>query len=320
MVLLTVTGGLWSCQLTAIAAISVSLGLFLGEWMKTVLVTGLRGKTGRQVASALIRRKGVAVHGAGRNVAELNFPGVNISRFDWEDSASWPGALAGVDSIYLVKPKTADPAGTVASFLRLAASVERVVLLSELDAGNRDEATNERKVERVIESLPIVWTILRPNWFMQNFTEPSFYLEAIRDAGELKLPTGGKPTSFIDTRDIGDVAAAALLDTGHAGRSYTLTGPQALTLSEAAGSIGQAAGHHVRYIDPPLDEYLEALSDKGVAKTTVEYYRRIYTCIQNGRTSILSPHVEQVTGHPPRTFSAFVKENKDVWRRPSAHQ
>jgi hypothetical protein len=115
MVLLTVTGGLWSCQLTAIAAISVSLGLFLGEWMKTVLVTGLRGKTGRQVASALIRRKGVAVHGAGRNVAELNFPGVNISRFDWEDSASWPGALAGVDSIYLVKPKTADPAGTVAS-------------------------------------------------------------------------------------------------------------------------------------------------------------------------------------------------------------
>src|SRR6476659_7989099 len=88
--LLTVIGG--SCQLTGIAAISASLGLFLGEWMKTVLVTGLRGKTGRQVASALIRRKGVAVHGAGRNVAELNIPGVNISRCDWEDSASWPGA------------------------------------------------------------------------------------------------------------------------------------------------------------------------------------------------------------------------------------
>jgi uncharacterized protein YbjT (DUF2867 family) len=286
--------------------------------MKSVLVTGLRGKTGRQVATALVRRKGVAVRGAGRNVANLNFPGVIVSRFDWEDSASWPGALAGVEAIYLVKPKTADPAGTVTSFLRLAGSIERVVLLSEIGAGNRDDATSERKVERVIESLPIAWTIIRPNWFMQNFTEPSFYLEAIRDVGELKVPTGGQPTSFVDTRDIADVATAALLDSGHAGRSYTLTGPQALTLAEVAELIGQAAGHQLRYIDPPLNEYLEALSDKGTAKATVEYYGRIYSCIQNGRTSIISADVEQVTGHPPRTFSAFVEENKNVWRRASA--
>ncbi len=286
--------------------------------MKTVLVTGLRGKTGRQIAAALVRRKGVAVRGAGRNVADLNFPGVISSRFDWEDSASWPGAVAGLEAVYLVKPKTPDPAGTVASFLRSAGSIERVVLLSEIDASDRDEATDERKVERVIESSPIAWTILRPNWFMQNFTEPSFYLEAIRDAGELKVPTAGQPTRFVDTRDIADVAVAALLDSGHAGRSYTLTGPQAVTLVEVARLIGQAAGHQVRHIDPPLNEYLEALSDKGTAKATVEYYRRIYGCIQEGRTSIVSADVEQVTGHPPRTFSAFVEENKNVWRRPSA--
>jgi uncharacterized protein YbjT (DUF2867 family) len=286
--------------------------------MKTVLVTGLRGKTGRQVATTLLRRKGVAVRGAGRNVADLNFPGVTVSRFDWEDSASWPGALAGVDSIYLVKPKTADPAGTVASFLRLAGSPERVVLLSEIDAGNRDEATDERKVERAVESSPFAWTILRPNWFIQNFTEPSFYLEAIRDAGELKVPTGGQRTSFVDTRDIADVATAALLDSDHAGRSYTLTGSQALTLAQVAASTGQAAGHQIRHIDPPLDEYLGALSAKGTPKATVEYYRRIYTAIQEGRTSIISADVEQVTGHSPRTFSAFVEENKNVWRRTSA--
>jgi uncharacterized protein YbjT (DUF2867 family) len=289
-----------------------------GYWMKTVLVIGLRGKTGRQVATALVRHKGVAVRGGGRNVADLKFSGVTVSHFDWEDPASWPGALAGAEAIYLVKPKTADPAGTVAKFLQLARSIERVVLLSEIDAGHQEESTNERKVERVIESCPIAWTILRPNWFMQNFTEPSFYLEGIRDAGELIVPTGGQPTSFVDTRDIADVATAALLDLGHAGQSYTLTGPQALNLAEVARSIGQAAGHQVRYIDPPLDEYLETLSNKGTAKATVEYYRRIYRCIQNGRTSTISPDVEQVTGHPPRTFSAFVDENKNVWHRASA--
>jgi len=303
-------------KVLTIAAISASRGQFLGRyWMKIVLVTGFRGKTGRQVAAALARRNGVAVRGAGRRVSDLNVPGAFVSRFDWEDSESWPEALADVDAIYLVKPKTADPAQTVASFLRLAGNIERVVLLSEIDASSRDEATDERKVERVVESSAISWTILRPNWFMQNFTEPSFYLEAIRDSGELRVPTGGQPTSFVDTRDIADVAAAALLDSRHARRSYTLTGPKALTWSEVAALIGQAAGHQVRYIDSPLKEYLGALTEKGTARVTVEYHSRVYGCIEQGRTSIISRDIEQVTGHPPRSFSAFVEENKNDWRK-----
>lgn len=286
--------------------------------MKTVLVTGLRGKTGRQVTRALVRRERVAVRGAGRNLTDLGIPGVTVSRFDWAEPASWPEVVADVQAIYLVKPKTADPAGTVASFLRSVRSVERVVLLSEIDAGNRDEETDERKVERVIESLPIAWTILRPNWFMQNFAEPSFFLEAVRDAGELTVPTGGQSTSFVDTRDIAEVATAALLDSGHAGRSYTLTGPQALSWAQVTGLLGKTAGHHVRHVDPPLSDYLRARSDKGAAKAAVDYYERIYTSIQQGRTSIISSDVEQVTRHSPRTFSAFVEENKNVWRRAPA--
>jgi uncharacterized protein YbjT (DUF2867 family) len=283
--------------------------------MRTVLITGVRGKTGRQVAAALARLGGVAVRGVGRRVAELNLPGVIFRHFDWDEPTSWPKALEGIEAIYLVKPKTADPAGTVGSFLRSARSIERLVLLSEIDAGNRNEATDERKVERAIESSPIAWTILRPNWFMQNFTEPSFYLEALRDAAELKVPTGGQPTSFVDTRDIAEVATAALLDSGHAGQHYTLTGPQALTLTEVTNVIGKAAGHPIQYIDLPLDDYLNALSEKGTAEPTVEYYRRIYGCIQKSRTSIISTDVEKVTGRPPRTFAAFVEENQNVWRR-----
>ena len=214
--------------------------------------------------------------------------------------------------------RTLTPQEPSLSFLRSAESIQRVVLLSEIDAGNLDEATDERKVEKALESSRTAWTILRPNWFMQNFTTPSFYLEAIRDANELKVPTGGQPTSFVDTRDIADVAVAALLDSGHAGRAYALTGPQAVTWAEVAALIGQAAGHEVRYIDPPLKEYLDASSQQGTARAAVEYYKRIYTCIQEGRTSIVSADVQQVTGHPARTFSAFVAENKNVWRRASA--
>jgi uncharacterized protein YbjT (DUF2867 family) len=285
--------------------------------MKTVLVAGVRGKTGRQVA-ALLRRKGIAVRGATRSLDDLSMPGVTFSRFDWQDPATWPDALADVEGTYLLRPKTADPAGTIASLLRSAGSLRRVVLLSEIDAENRNRETEEHRAESAVKSSAIAWTILRPNWFMQNFTEPSFYLEAIRDAGELKVPTGGQPTSFVDTRDIAEVATAALLDEGHAGRAYTLTGPQAFTWQEAARLIAQAAGHPLRYVDPPLEDYLVAISSKGTAKATIDYLGRIYGCIRGGRTAIISGDIERVTAHPPRSFPAFVQENGEVWHRAPA--
>jgi uncharacterized protein YbjT (DUF2867 family) len=283
--------------------------------MTTVLITGLRGKTGRQVARTVAERKGVAVRGAGRNIAGLEAAGIAATRFDWEDQRTWAQAVMDVRAIYLVKPKTADPARTVSQFLNLANHLERVVLLSEIDAGARDAATDERKVERVIEALPMAWTILRPNWFMQNFSEPGFFLEAARDQGEITFPAAGGKVSFVDTRDIADVAAAALLDAGHAGKHYTLTGPEALTLGEATEAIGRAAGHPIGHKDPPLDDYLKTLAEKGTAGKSIDYYRRIYGCIQQGRAAVVSPDVERVTGHKPRSFSAFVAENRDMWRR-----
>lgn len=283
--------------------------------MKTVLVTGVKGKTGRQVAAALARQSGVEVLGAGRNVADLALHGVRAVPFDWDDQASWLDVLNGVSAIYLVKPKTPDPASTVRSFLQLAGGVKRVVLLSEIGCENRDDFTDERKVEKAVKGMPFDWTILRPNWFMQNFAEPNFYLEAIRDSGVLKVPTGGQPVSFIDTRDIADVAVAALIHSGHAGRAYTLTGPEALTFAEVATRIGEIAGHQVRHTDPPLAEYLAGLTVSGTANSQIEYYQRIYSLIQNGQTAPVSAVVEKVTGHSPRSFSAFLEENKNVWNR-----
>lgn len=283
--------------------------------MTTVLITGIRGKTGRQVAKALARRKGITVRGAGRNSAGLDADGITTAHFDWEDHGTWPGAVAGVTAIYLVKPKTADPAKTVSAFLNAAKPIERIVLLSEIDAGSRDETADERKVERIIEALPTAWTILRPNWFMQNFTEPGFFLEALRDGGEITLPAAGQKVSFVDTRDIADVAAAALIDQGHASRHYTLTGPEALTFAEALRQIGRAAGHLIHHNDPPLDHYLKALGEKGTPQKAVGYYQRIYGCIQHGRAAVISTDVEGVTGHPARGFASFVAENQAVWRK-----
>jgi uncharacterized protein YbjT (DUF2867 family) len=284
-----------------------------GDSMMTVLVTGIRGKTGRRVAAALTRQSSTEVRGASRS--PVNLPGVRATQFDWDEPAGWPAVLKGVSAVYLVKPATKDPASKVTSFLQLAREVERIVLLSEIGCESRDESTDERKVEKTVEAMPFDWTILRPNWFMQNFAEPSFYLEDIRDSGVLNVPTGGQPVSFVDTRDIAEVAAAALASSSHARRAYTLTGPQALTFAEVGARIGEVAGYEVRHEDPPLAEYLSAEAANETPKSRLEYHQRIYTCIQDGQAASISAAVEQVTGHAPRSFSAFVEENKDVWRR-----
>lgn len=120
--------------------------------MGTVLFTGVRGKTGKQVAAALHSRDGVRVRGAGRLLGE-NAPLLGVDEavaFDWNDKATWTDAVRGVEAIYLVKPRTADPAATVSSFLSILRGT-RVVLLSEVGAERRDDSAAERAVEKVVE-------------------------------------------------------------------------------------------------------------------------------------------------------------------------
>jgi uncharacterized protein YbjT (DUF2867 family) len=285
--------------------------------MTTVLVTGVGGKTGRQVAAALRRGENVVVRGATRKPEGRNIPGLHLIRFDWGDAASWSAALQGVDALYLLRPKTDDPADSIGALLGSARGLRRVVFLSEIDCENRGKDTDERKAEAAVMSSTVSWTILRPNWFMQNFTEPSYFLEPIRDAGALTVPTGGQATSFVDTRDIGEVAAAALMDERHAGTCYTLTGPQAIAWAEAARLMGDAAGHPVRHLDPPLEEHLAARASAGASTSTLAYLGRVYGSIRQGRTAVVSADIEQVTGRPARSFAAFVEESKAAWRRAS---
>lgn len=284
--------------------------------MGTVLVIGVRGKTGRQVAEALRSHGGVRVHGAGRSLGDdAQALGVDEAvGFDWNDEASWPDAVQGVDAIYLVKPRTPDPAATVLSFLGGLRGT-RVVLLSEVGAGSRDDGATERAVEKVVEASGLEFVLLRLNWFMQNFVEPSFYLDDIREKAQLRLPTAGQATSFVDTRDIGEAAATCLLEAEYSGRAFTITGPQALTWHEVSSLVSAAAGYEVSYLDVPLEDYLNELADAGTSATGVAYWGRVLREVCSGGTALVTKDVEQLTGHVPRSFQDFVNESASLWRR-----
>ena len=142
-------------------------------------------------------------------------------------------------------------------------------------------------------------------WFAQNFSE-GFFLEAIL-AGELRLPAGDGAASFVDAEDIAAVAVAALTEDGHAGQTYELSGPRALTIAEAVAEISEATGREVRYVSLSHEEFVAELIEQGWPAADAEDYADAVGPIRRGMDSHLSDGVQHALGRPARDFSEFVK-------------
>ncbi|WP_431324929.1 NAD(P)H-binding protein [Rhizobium sp. YTU87027] len=281
--------------------------------MTRILVMGANGKTGRCVVEALSTREEAIVRCASRFETSASH-----ATFDWELRQTWRPALEGIEALYLVKPASTetnpDVRDQMAALLDCAPELRRVVLLSEIDAGTRAEDLDERRVERLIENSSLEWTILRPHWFMQNFADPSFYLSQLKTEGRVSVPTGGHATSFVDTRDVGDVAAAALLDRSHAGKHYTLTGPASHTWADAMSMISFVSGRQFSYEDAPLEPYLAERASPYALRKFADHNRAVYEFLCSSASSAISEDVQQALGRPARTFETFVRETGPLWR------
>ncbi|MFE7130002.1 NAD(P)H-binding protein [Streptomyces sp. NPDC057638] len=263
-----------------------------------VLVLAATGKTGRRVAAQL-RDRGVPVRAASRS-SEV--------RFDWNDESTWGPALDGVRAVYVVDSQAADAADTTRAFAEAAAArgVERLVLLSarvwpELDPGTGELLATERAVQ---EAGP-EWTILRPAWFAQNFTEEDWFGPFLTD-GELRLPTGDGREPFIDLDDLAEVAAAALTEPGHAGQIYTLSGPQALTWGEVVGILAKELGRELRYTPVTEDQFRQDLAERGLPDGHADVFLTLYRHISASGSADLSDNgVERALGRAPKDFSVY---------------
>jgi uncharacterized protein YbjT (DUF2867 family) len=275
---------------------------------RTVLVTGARGKTGREVVRRLRNADIVVRAGSSRPAGEAS-PAVRPVRFDWADPATWPEAVDGVDAIYLMRPDLPEAPDHAARLVDLNPGAH-VVLLSEQGADRMPAGHWARRVEDAVVTRAAGWTLLRPSWFHQVLTDARFYRDSIRTDRVFGLPSGGTPIAWIDARDIAAVAVAALLDPAaqHA-RAHTLTGPALLTVEAVAAELSAQLGHPVRADDPPAREAIE-----GLDPWTADLYAEVYDRIRQGDFAETSPAVEQVTGAPPIPMSAFIAEHLDEWR------
>ena len=272
----------------------------------TYLVLGGTGKTGRRLTRRLVEA-GLTVRPGARTPA-APAPGTAPVRFDWDDRSSWAPALEGVEGAYLVPPAMRlDHAPLLGELAGKAADlgVSRLVLLSARGAdqgGENPLIAAERAVRQAAGDRTGV-TVVRPAWFMQNFTE-AFFAPGLAD-GALVAPTGDGAEPFIDAEDIAAVAAAALTEDGHAGRAYDLSGPAALTFTEAADVLAGHVGRPVRHVDVPLDQWLAGAAQSGLPQDYAGMLGMLFGLIAAGQDAHLSTGVQDALGRPPTSFQEW---------------
>ena len=271
----------------------------------TTLVLGGTGRTGTRVARRLTGL-GHSVRTAARNGAD--------AVFDWDDPATHRTAVDGVDRIYLVAPVMRTRfAPQVSAFLELAeaAGVQHITYLSAYGIDLAPPEVALRAVELdLMQRVSMTHSILRPAWFMQNFSET--FLKPID--GAITVPTGDGAEAFVDAEDIAAVAAATLADPNtHAGAQYAPTGPDRLTVREAADVIGSVTRQPVRHVDVDRRAWVNGAIASGVPAEYGEMLQLLTETIASGGGSRPNDDVQTVTGTPPTSFTEFTRRTASAW-------
>ena len=274
-----------------------------------ILVTGATGRVGGQALRRLVE-KGVEVRAFVRNPAKIEALGLGVEAVDGDldKPETIPPAMAGVDKVLVVAGGW-DVPGEDANIIAAAEAVGvgHVVLVSSLGveagvASGPFHAPGEEK----LRSAGLDWTILRPGFYMSN---AMMWRDTVVGQGVVYEPTGTGRHALLHPADLGDVAAEVLASDGHEGRTYDLTGPQALSSADCAAALSAALGRKIRHVDVPDEAFRSGLAQAGVPAPVTENLARYYAMVKAGEFAMVTPTVADLLGRPGRTFQEWATEN-----------
>jgi uncharacterized protein YbjT (DUF2867 family) len=266
-----------------------------------ILVTGATGNVGSAVVGALIEA-GQQVRALVRNSDTATIPpAAEIATGDLNVPHSLTEAFEGVDGMFLLAGYAGIP-----ELLALAcrAGVKRLVVLTGSSAALDDMANavtrTMAEAEQAVRASGLNWTILRPRQFMSNALR---WLPQIQAGDVVRVPFADVPYAAIDPADIAAVAVRALVDDGHVGRTYELTGPRALLPADQVAVLAEALGRELRC------EAMTPAQARTEMEATMseEYVDAFFRFFVDGTLdeSMIYPTVEEVTGRPARTFEEW---------------
>jgi uncharacterized protein YbjT (DUF2867 family) len=283
-----------------------------------ILIVGATGLVG----SATVRHLtacGVPVRALVRSAekaATLANPGVEAMVGDLEQPVSLDAALDGVTRALLISPLHPRQVAWQGNFVEAArrTGVVHIVKLSGLGTAPDSPLRSGRwhaQTERHIADAGLPFTYLHPPFFMQNLLRSA---AAIAAQGVLVASMQAGKIAMVDARDVAAVAVAALTSDDHVGKTYTITGPEALSFQEVAQKLAAATGRAVTYQDVPLAAVQQEMVATGLPEWLVDVRMEFATALRDGYAAVVTDTVQAVTGQPARTFDAFAREYVALFR------
>ncbi len=280
-----------------------------------ILITGATGNNGGEIVKQLLavdasvrilvreRQKDAA------KIAALEAQGVEVFQGDLAQPSSLEPALENVESALLLSSVMPNQVELQGNFINASkrAGVKHIVKFSMLGADVNSPMLLGQwhaQTEKQLESSGIAWTHLRPNDLMQNMQR---FVETIQTQGTINLPVQDGKVSMVDARDVAAVAVKALTQPNHEGKTYVITGAEALSYTDVAQKLSAALGKQIRYVDIPPDTAKQAMMQSGMPEWVANIMTTLYTMESHGSNAEVTNTVVEVTGKEPITFDQFAQ-------------
>ncbi len=274
-----------------------------------VLVTGATGNTGSVLVPAL-RNAGVDVRAFVRNESKaqpLEDLGVEVVIGDLDRPETIAPAVEGADRIYLLTWNGPTQEQQAKNVIEAAKQAGKPHLVRHSMWGSDKSRIIKQgyRVDEAIKSSGLPWTILRPTFFMQNTMMAA---QTIASDGAIYWDMKDGRLAMIDVRDIVDVAVAVITGTGHEGKSYILTGPEAISFHDVARTFSSVLGKDVKYVNVPDEAAIESMVGMGLPEWIAQGYAELSQGFSEDFAGTATENVAKLAGHPARSFEQFVRD------------
>lgn len=279
----------------------------------SILVTGATGTIGTETLRILGQRGTAGVRALVRDTEKAPLVaahGVEPAIGTFEDRPALDAALSGIKTVVLITPASPEAEKQASSVVETAkaAGAQRIVRISAIKADTKGPTNSTRahgRTEEEIAASGLSHVFLRPNLFMQNMFMAA---DQIGQQGQFSFAMGAGKMGMIDTRDIAACAAECALSERWDGQTLELTGPKAISYTDAAGILEELSGKPIEYVPMAPENMYAMIEAAGWGEWMAALARDYGNAYASGWGEFTTTNVEKITDRPPRPFETFAKE------------
>ena len=277
-----------------------------------ILFTGLTGAVGTEIIK-LLPEYGIRARGLVRNsdkAEAIRQAGVEVIPGSLEDEDAVSAAVQGCDRAFLLMANSRQQLELERSFVDAAvkAGVGHIVKMSANGADSNSKALLKRyhgDSEQYIRESGLWYTLVRPNFFMQNMLHVAASIVA---EDKFYMPMRDGQVGIIDVRDVARFVLDVLTGSGHDGMTYEITGPELVSFHDIASQLSEVMGREISYIDQPAAEFKQSLLQWVPDDWYVETVSQLFELIALGSGALLNNEYTRVTGRAPTTLRQFFRD------------